>query len=404
MKIAAHYDHSPVTGYGRMSAEIVAAIKRAGVEVVDAPDPSVENILFMTPPHRPDGWYKGQKSTIVTMWETTELAFEHNAGVPSYDTVLVPSQANYELFKEVNPNTHFVPLGCDYERWKPIKRERSDPFTVITAGQGGRRKGIDISIRVFKQFRDIIKAEGFPAPRLWIKSVVHLENPDPGIVVLDSPMSIEDEIDFYAKGHVYLGLSRGEGWGMIPHQTIAQGMPTILSNAHGHAAFARFGLGVDCGWMEAENGVWGRNGNWWSPNEDQALAHLLDVFHNYNQHAEAAMLNAEGIRKEFTWDRTAEQILSHIISSPDFKAGEWYECPQRYLNLRVNRPCEASIGGVYHHFVPDKDYDVTADVKRVMYDAGYVDESCLDPAEKGFLERTSAGKMFIDKDLLGYTR
>jgi len=400
VKIAAHYDHSPVTGYGRMSAEIVAAIKRAGVEVVDHPDSSVENVLFMTPPHRPDGWYKGQKSTILTMWETTELAFEHNAGVPNYDTVIVPSKANHDLFSKVNPNTHFVPLGCDYEQWAPVKREYGDPFTVITSGQGGRRKGIDISIRVFKRFREIIKVKGFPAPRLLIKSVVSLENPDPGILVFDSPMSVDEELSFYASGHVYLGLSRGEGWGMIPHQTIAQGMPTILSNAHGHASFARFGLGVDCGWMEAENGVWGRNGNWWAPDEEQALAHLLDVFENYSQHAEAAMINAGAIRSVFTWDRTAEEILKLMTSSPDFTAGEWYECPQRYLNLRVDKPIDANIGGAQHNFFPGRDYDVTADVKRVMYDAGYVDESCLDPAERGFLERTSAGKMFIDKDLV----
>lgn len=398
MKIAAHYDHSPVTGYGRMSTEIVAALQRAGVEVLDGPDPTVEHVLFMTPPHRPEGWYKGQKTTLLSMWETTELAFEHNASLPLFDTVIVPSEQNREMFGAVNPNTYFVPLGCDYDQWQYIERQYSDPFTIITAGQGGRRKGIDIAIRVFKRFRDIIKTSGYPSPRLLIKSVVTLENPDPNIIVLDAPMTAEEELNFYKSGHVYLGLSRGEGWGMIPHQTIAQGMPTILSNAHGHASFARFGLGVNCGFMEAENGVWGRNGNWWAPDEDQALDHLLNVFYSYDQHLEAAKINAEGIRKEFTWDRTAAGILEHMTSSPDFEAGEWIECPQRYLTLRVNQYCECTIAGNMHTFIPGNDYAVTADVKRVLYDAGFVDESCLDRAEKGFLERTSAGKMAMDQE------
>ena len=112
MKISALYDHNVLTGYGRMSHEIVAALRRKGVEVVDyKEDDKSPYVLFMCPPHRPEGWWKGQHTTLLTMWESTELAMEHLTVVPLFDQVLVPSQQNLEMFGRVNPHTSLFNLG-----------------------------------------------------------------------------------------------------------------------------------------------------------------------------------------------------------------------------------------------------------------------------------------------------
>ena len=373
------------SGYGRMAFEIIDALERAGVTVekydLDAPDPA-PYVMFMCPPQRPENWYEGQHVSLLTMWESTELAFEHLAVLPLFDQLIVPSRQNYEMFAQVNNNTVQIPLGCDYDIWKYTPREKTDPFTIISAGRGARRKGIDVSIKVFKRFRKIIKDEGFPAPRLILKAKCNLSNPDPDIIVFDEQMSDQEEADFYAKAHVYLGLSRGEGWGMIPHQTIAQGMPKILTDAHGHAEFAKYGIGINHGWCSAENEIVGRTGDWWEPDEDQALLALLDVFHNYKTHLATAKESAEKI-KEFTWDRTAQEIIASLPKKPaKFKVGELVHAPQSRLTLKVIHPIDCNIGDRMYSFKPGKEYQVTSDVKRVLYDANYVDPSCIDPFEK----------------------
>jgi len=384
------------TGYGRMTNEIKAALERAGVEVLPY-DRSVkaDYILFACPPQRPEGWWKGQKVVLLTMWESSELAFEHLTSVPLFDKILVPSVQNMEMFSKINPDTEMFTLGCDYDTWRYVPRSKTEPFTVITGGKGGRRKGIDIAIKVFRRFSSTIQHQDYPAPRLIIRSGVTLSKKYDDIVVMDETLSEEDEAALYATGHAYLGLSRGEGWGMIPHQTIAQGMPTILTDAHGHKAFSHLGLPVSWTEVPAETEVVGRSGNWWEPDEDEALAHLLDVFYNYDEHLKLAAKNAEYIRS-LTWDLTAEQILA-ALPEPEEITDEWVVCPQTYLTVRVTGRISCSIAEQDHTFLPGEEYQVTADVKRVLFDAGYLEDSCIDPFERAqYLKPKPA---FIDEGI-----
>ena len=373
-------------GYGRMAGEIRAAIERAGVEVVAlSKEDKSPYVLFMCPPHRPKGWWEGQSINLLTMWETTGLAMEHLAALPIFDRIMVPSEQNREMFAKSNPNTTRFTLGCDYDLWKITPHVMSDPFTIICAGAGGRRKGIDISIKVFRRFSDYMIAKGFPRPRLIIKANVKLSKHYDDIILIDEILTPAEEKKLYDSAHVCLALSRGEGWGMIPHQTIASGKPTILTDAHGHAEFAKYGLGL--GWrpVPAETEVIGRAGEWWEPSEDQAFDTLVSVFEDYDRYVKMFKKNAKGIR-EFTWDRTAEEILNNL-AKPGKITGKWIECPQTYLRLKVTRKVDCTIGDTSHSFVPGREYNVTADVKRIMYDAGYVDPSCVDQFEKAIYEQ-----------------
>ena len=367
-----------------MANEIRAAIARQGVEVLEYPKhDQATHVLFITHPSRPPGWYKNQSVTLFSMWETTQLPFEHLTSVPLYDKILVPCQTNKELFEQVNPNVSVVPLGCDYDLWSITPHVMSHPFTVITGGAGSLRKGFDASFRVFTKFSDWVEKMGHPSPRLIIKGTANLSSPRDNITVVTERLSAEDEKALYDTAHVYLGLSRGEGWGMIPHQTIASGKPTILTDAAGHAEFSQYGIPIPWHPMESVNEIVGRSGDWWSPDEDVALDALKEVFLDYPLFAERAANSAEGIH-EFTWDRTATEILNNL---PDQKGeiGEWVDCPQTLLAMFVVKPCEANIGGQAFRFQPGVQYNVTADVKRVMYDAGFVDPACLDPFEKAIL-------------------
>lgn len=393
MRIQVYSPGIPHTGYGRMGFAIIDALERNGAEIrlvndyaAKIPDPA-PNVLFMCPPQRPAGWYDGQRVSILTMWESSELAFEHLTTVPVFDQVFVPSKQNLELFGAVNDNTHLISLGCDYGVWNPTPRKPQRPFTVFTGGKGAHRKGFDITLKVFRRFSDRVQAQGHPAPRLIIRGAANLSKRYEDVHVMDDYISDEEEATLFEEAHVYMGLSRGEGWGMIPHQTIAQGIPTILTDAHGHAEFSHYGIGVP--WHETTSltDVVGRSGYWWEADEDAAYEALCNVYDNYEIECRKAMLNAEMIREDLTWDKTAKQILSHMSNEKFFSPGEWQYCPQYLLRVKVTQALDCFIGGTEHSFRPGKEYEVTADVKRVLYDANCLDPSCIDAQERAIYKK-----------------
>ena len=396
MKIQVVHARNNVTGYGRMATEIIAALKRAGADVVDyePEDEPAPHILFMTPPQRPDGWFKGQNVSLLTMWESTELALEHLATVPLFNRVFVPSKQNLEMFGKVNPNTKYITLGVNYDEWRYTPRKEG-VFTIITGGKGGRRKGIDITIKVFKRFQAKLAEQGYPEARLIIKSDVRMREKRSDVIIIDESTSAEEEVKLYEQAHVGLFLSRGEGWGMIPHQTIAQGIPTILTDAHGHAGFSHLGIGVKWNFCKAETEIVGRTGSWWEASEDDALEALWECFKNYDAYKQVAKLAAESCKKTLTWDHTAQQILDGLPKVSGKITDEWIKCPQTTLLLQVVQPVSCTIGGREFDFKPGQDYRVTADVKRVIYDAGYADEACLDPFEKAKFHTPVSG--YIDE-------
>ena len=381
MKIAISRPGDAVTGYGRMATEIVHALKHRGIEVTDYDpnDNTPTHLIFTSSPLRPQGWYKHQHVSLLTMWETTQLPHEFIAPLPLFDQLIVPSQQNFELFSKYNPNVTRINLGVNYKEWKYTPR-KDGVFTVITGGKGGRRKGIDIAIKVFRRFQAELAKHGYPAARLIIKSDVQLQKPSDDIIVLDESLLAKDEIKLYEQAHVGLYLSRGEGWGMIPHQTIAQGIPTILTDAHGHVGFSHYGIGVKWHHIPAENDIFGTgiNGSWWEADEDDALDALLQCFKNYEAHLQVAKFAAELCRKNLTWDATAKQILASLPDNESIISTEWVECPQLKVPLKVNQKTSCTIGGKEFTFQPGFEYQVVPDVRRVIHSAGFLDMSCLD--------------------------
>jgi len=102
-------------GYGRMATCTIAALKRAGVDIYDdlpsgsanARDdlipPGARSAIcahasWMSTPAHCRGLWEGQTRSIWTMFETDFLPEAFREGLDQFDTVMVPSQQNLELF------------------------------------------------------------------------------------------------------------------------------------------------------------------------------------------------------------------------------------------------------------------------------------------------------------------
>lgn len=395
------YVHSAELGYGRLGVKLAEAVKRQGIDIFDdLPAPTdlpykfiphgsasavKGHVNWVATPGHCRGWWKGQTRSIFTMWESNRLPEPFRESLDAFDTVIVPSQQNVDLFGRYHDNVRFVPLGIDPTEWFPVERPtlEAEHFTFFISG-GGHRKGSDLVIDAFCKVFDGRVPDG-PAPRLIVHSAKASEFPrDDRIQLITGKLTAEDERALYSIAHVYVQPSRGEGFGLRPLQAMAQGCPTIATNAHGHGAYGHL-ITYPLGWTMEETPAQafhhGPAGSWWEPNFDELCAAMEDAYLNYEAACAKAKVNAEIVAKEFTWDNTATAYLEAIgrdqLELPDVEPTEWVEPEIRRYLVQVNKPKFLEVGGTQYIMEPKTDYWETADVKRVLFDSGDLDPACL---------------------------
>jgi hypothetical protein len=189
----------------------------------------------------------------------------------------------------------------------------------------------------------------------------------------------EDEVDLYRMAHCYVQPSRGEGFGLQPLQAIAQGMPTILTDAHGHKAFSH--LGVPIGWhpVRADYFIYGDAGDWWEPSYDELCEAMWDVYQN----------------SETIWGETSQRgsVASADVGAdgaglidaiglermtPYVGPETWYEVDRKKFKVITLRDWPCEIAGTSMFFERGVEYWQMADVKRILFEAGILDPRCLD--------------------------
>jgi glycosyltransferase involved in cell wall biosynthesis len=365
-------------GYGRAGMELYAACERAGLAMSSsAAVGDAETVVSMMNPPMVKGWLSGQRRVIFTMYETTDCPAQYRV-LTDFDMVIVPCDANVEAFSKWHPNVAKVPLGANPDHWRFQPRPASGPFTFLTRG-AEPRKGVDATCAAFQQ--------AFPNNR-DVRLVVHFAWPshvvvpsDPRITVITDRLSLETEIALHADAHCYVGLSRGEGWGMMPLQAIMQGCPTILTDAHGHAEFAHLAVGVATSLTPAADYMrFGEAGDWWEPDVEDAAVKMRDVYDRYDSYLETATVCSRVARDELNWDRAAQQLIDALggIDSlgPYTGSGEFVRRCEPLVPIVVNRNIECEIADVAYRFECGVEQWGPADVRRVLRDAGYIDDDC----------------------------
>lgn len=373
------YLHAQHIGYGYQGTQTHKALERLGVKVYDDPsDPAQRNTLFLSLPTHVPGWWNNQRAHLFTMWEGTDLPELMRESLHNFDTLIVPSQHCVDLFGKYHDNVHFAPLGVDVSRWEFRERTHAPYFNFLVAGSGPR-KGADIARKAFQAVFGRFNGDG-PIPRLVIKDPRGREAAGPDVDIVTGYLTPEEEVELYAQAHCYLGVSRGEGWGMQPLQAMAQGCPTILSDAHGHAAFAKYGIPINTSHSKSGYFLFGDAGQWWEPNFDEVCDRMKWVYDNYEFEKDMARRQSDVVRSLFTWDASAQAIINAIgdldEAIPEGPA-EWFEPDVKKFPVVTTRDWKADIAGYRYTFVAGEPQYLPADVKRILFEAGVLDVACV---------------------------
>ncbi len=370
--------------------------RREGKRVFGNPPPNLT--CAVTIPAHLTGYFSGQHRSLVTMWETMTLPEMFCDNFGDIDTLIVPSTQNQELFSRYHDNVQLMLLGVDANLWHYIPAPPViNEFRFLIAGSG-TRKGVDLAFRAFQEvFAGMTSG---PQPKLLMKSRRGQEYFDKNVEHVTGHLDPTPERDLYASAHCYLQPSRGEGFGLQPLQAMALGRPTILTNAHGHASFAE--LGVPLAWDAVPSDDW-HKGDWWEPRYDDLCEAMWDVYKNYEAHTARALQAACSIAQSFTWDNTTDRfidILGPEMTKPYAGLGAWIDYSHQLHPLVLTRDYHGNIAGRTLFFERGLEYWESADVKRIMFDAGILDPVCINEQGDGLVESQVAqlGKYRADME------
>lgn len=387
MKANLIYTHDASIGYGHMATELHKALARAGVEIIDqdlgegyAEGAAVA--IWASLPSNNTGWYEGQYRVLLTMWETASLPESMREGLHNFDMVMVPSKQNLELFEKRHPNVVRLPLGVDPVRWKYTPRQPVGRTFRFLADGRGKRKGTDLVVKAFfAAFKDRVK-ETDPRPTLTLKARRPPEYQLDGIMNVTSSLTPEQEVQLYESAHCFVAPARGEGWGLQPLQAIAQGLPTILTDAHGQAEFAWLGHPISTTMSRAEEYVmFGEAGDWWEPNLDELVDQMRWVYDEYEAALNTAASASTIARRDYSWDTTARRAIELIgkdrLNEP-YVAGPLVIAEYKRYPVKVLFPHHCEIAGHHLYFTPGQLTYEVADVKRILFEARVLDPACYE--------------------------
>jgi glycosyltransferase involved in cell wall biosynthesis len=135
----------------------------------------------------------------------------------------------------------------------------------------------------------------------------------PQIEVIDWEVSTEELGKIYDRSDCLLYPTSGEGWGLIPFQGIAKGIPTICTNATACEEYADYSVPLDYEWSnEKMSGIYEGAGLWAKPNFDDLCDKMLYVVNNYEEVSNKTFASAQHIHENMTWEKVSKDYVDRL--------------------------------------------------------------------------------------------
>lgn len=304
-------------GYGVAAIETIQALQRNGLKVSWALDTPYVHINFCQPQIYQG--YQKQYRIGYTPWESTGIPLSWRAPVNDMNEIWTTSKFCATVFEEeyLAQDIKVVPHGINPEIFKIVDRSLNDRFIFLHIGGPTGRKGGSLVAKAFIECfnkRDdvflLMKSHG-PSEARWIDEDGYHGNigNHPRVQVIETNLEVEDIVKLYNAAHCCVYPTNGEGFGFIPFQAIATGLPTITTNLTATAEFAHLSIPLDATWTEG-GGV--HEGMWALPNYDDLCHQMLRVVDEWESEKVKAVQSAHIIHSTQTWDHVAKKIIAYL--------------------------------------------------------------------------------------------
>lgn len=310
------------TGYGHAGFKVVTSLQALGHQVPFDDETAPVQISFCSPQYYK--FYPGQYRIGFTPWESTELPAGWLDSMNKCDEVWATSEWTANVYKNagVKPPIFVYEHGVD-DIWQPVDRKPSGKVRFLHVGEPALRKGGQMTLDAFRAAfgdrRDVhLTFKTYNQHRLgaWTKDKITL--PDlayKNVSVVSRTVNPKELVDLYGQNDIMVYPSYGEGFGLIPLQALATGMPTICTDDW--APYRKY-LGE-----LSINGRYDRSpwlvhpGNVYFPNYDMLIDTMRFAAENVDYLRDKFMAQAPEVIDEYNWLDKTEQAWQHIIEKFD---------------------------------------------------------------------------------------
>lgn len=313
-------------GYGTAGYNVSSALKRLGHEVPFQDATAPVEIAFCQPTFQEWSAPKGGQYRIqYTPWESTALPDGWLEGFSKADEVWTPSPVIAQWFKEagVKQDVHVYEHGIE-KSWISAARKRTrrdGPLRFLHHGDPAVRKGsqetLDAFRTVFGNSDDVhLTFKSFGGTRVRGRDKNgNRESADiyDNVSIVPQELSPETLVRFYDEFDVMVYPGWGEGFGLIPLQAMATGMPTVCTEAW--APYKNFILPNLRLGSQLVDSPWGHMhpGKMFQPDVEELCQILESVYEDYDKYASDAYDMVEPIALHYDWDELTENAFDHVV-------------------------------------------------------------------------------------------
>lgn len=293
---------------------------------LDLNSPKAGVQLYYGSPH--GFFYPHQYKIQMTQWESTLVPPNWVEHAKEYDEWWTANQFGADAFINAGvpaEKIHVFEHGVDSAVWWPHKRERGDVLRFLHVDSGSPRKRADLAIKAFKKaFGNNPKYEltlkhshyNHSAANWKDKAVLatrgewHSSN----IRHIKENMSLEDLKALYDFHDVLVYPSEGEGFGLIPLQALATGMPVISTGRW--CSYERYlnGNVIESSLGESEIiETYTRFGEVVLPDVDSLIKLMKHVADTFDEQAEVFYSQIPQVVADYDWQTLTNKAMDSLI-------------------------------------------------------------------------------------------
>lgn len=306
-------DKKDLMGYSHASYQILKALERAGFDcLID--DPRAFVAISMGFPSDYE-FYDYQYKIGYTAWESTELKPGWKEKMLAVDQLWATSSWTANVFKEQTgrEDIHVYPHGIDMS-WKPLKRYQAGPFRFLHVGEPHVRKNaqevVNAFVRLFGDNPDyqlVLKCTNINTTRVFWPDGSIAGGPDSkyqNIKIITNQLSHDAMVELFHKSHAMIYPSTGEGFGFIPLQALATGMPVASTTPWAeYNKFITVPINSTLSPSEYPNL---HPGNVYNVSQEDIEKSMLDLVSDYDSYAKQSYKNSFHVHMEYDWDAVTQ--------------------------------------------------------------------------------------------------
>ena len=309
-------------GYGHAGTKIVDSLKNLGHEVPFQYSKAPVQLNFSQPDYFK--LHRNQYQISYTPWESTVIPERWASPLSLVDEIWTTSDWCANVFADNGyKDVRVFPHGID-PVWAPRRRRDDDVIKFLHVGEPAPRKAGQMVVDAFtnlfgndRRYSLTLKVYKHNTTRIYNnyidKNILGLPNVlYNNIYIIDKDMTTEELVKLYHDHDVLIYPSYGEGFGFIPLQALATGMPTICTGDW--ADYERY-LGPLKLKSELIDSPWPfpHEGKVFEPNYQHLLELMRDVSINFNAYSGYYYAQSTKIHEDYNWNQLTNNAFSHIF-------------------------------------------------------------------------------------------